>query len=690
MFYLGSGLRFHFKAEALADDSFNLLSFDVDEQLSSTFKGELVLLSRRDDIAAEQIVDKQGVLSIWQNGEQVRGFHGIVTRFAKADSGHKHTQYTLTMEPAMARLRLRHNSRIFQQKSLQQIFITLLDEMGIADYAFSWDARYGSEKREYCVQYRESDFDFITRLAAEAGVFWYVEFTENKHTLIFCDATSKLAPPQYPFPYNALGGGNSETPFIRSFSYAKQLASAKVELKDYSFKKPAYSFLQDNLASNLDFQQAGADGLYEHYDYPGRYKDDAQGELFTQARLQALRHQTETALAASDIVSASAGMKFNLTDHPDSAFNRDWLLVGVKHSGIQGAAAEEANSTTPTQYQNQLLAIEAQLPWLPLPATKPLVSGPQMAIVVGPKEEEIFCDEFGRVKVQFPWDRYGQANEHSSCWIRVSQGWAGGQYGFMAIPRIGHEVIVSFLEGDPDQPIITGRTYHAANPTPYVLPTNKTKTVFKTQTHKGPGFNELSFEDAAENQLIYLHAQKDHKLDINHDQHYQVGNDRDKRIGRDQRLNVGQDEFVDIGRDQQALIGQDQKLEVTRDRQTLIKRHYRLEVMDRRHEYSRANHDLEVGGHYTQKVEGKVLLEAGESVLVHTKSLTLNGSDKVTIQGPGGKIIIDASGITLDAPQINLKGPVAVTTGAKPQLATLKSAAQEGNPIVDLCSDCGE
>ncbi|MGB5144539.1 MULTISPECIES: type VI secretion system Vgr family protein [Shewanella] len=352
----------------------------------------------------------------------------------------------------------------------------------------------------------------------------------------------------------------------------------------------------------------------------------------------------------SDIADAGAGIKFNLGEHPDASFNRDWLLVGVKHSGIQGAAAEEGNSSTPTQYQNQLLAIEGHL----------------------------------------PWDRYGRADEHSSCWVRVSQGWAGGQYGFMAVPRIGHEVIVSFLEGDPDQPIITGRTYHAANPVPYVLPTNKTKTVLKTQTHKGLGFNELSFEDAAENQLIYLHAQKDHKLEINHDQHYQVGNDREKHIGRDQRLNVGQDEFLEIGRDQQALIGQDQKLEVTRDRQTLIKRHYRLEVMDRRHEYSRANHDLEVGGHYTQKVEGKVLLEAGESVLVHTKSLTLNGSEKVTIQEPGGKILIDSGGITLEAPNIKLKGPVAVTTGAKPQLATLKSAAEEGNPIVDLCPDCGE
>ena len=657
MFYLGSGLRFHFKAEALADDSFNLLSFDVDEQLSSTFKGELVLLSRRDDIAAEQIVDKQGVLSIWQNGQQVRGFHGIVTRFAKADSGHKHTQYTLTIEPAMARLRLRHNSRIFQQKSLQQIFIILLDEMGITDYAFSWDARYDSEKREYCVQYRESDFDFITRLAAEAGVFWYVEFTENKHTLIFCDATSKLAPPQYPFPYNALGGGNSEIPFIRSFSYAKQLASAKVELKDYSFKKPAYSFLQDNLASNLDFQQAGADELYEHYDYPGRYKDDAQGALFAQARLQALRHQTETALAASDIVSASAGMKFNLTDHPDSAFNRDWLLVGVKHSGIQGAAAEEANSTTPTQYQNQLLAIEAQLPWLPLPATKPLVSGPQMAIVVGPKEEEIFCDEFGRVKVQFPWDRDGQANEHSSCWIRVSQGWAGGQYGFMAIPRIGHEVIVSFLEGDPDQPIITGRTYHAANPVPYELPDNKTKTVLRTQTHRGKGFNELSFEDQSGEELVYIHAQKDMQ--------FKVENSHNTR--------VNYDKLVSIGHDEQHIVANNRTLTVEGKQQHATKGDYLSQIQGDKHE--------SIAGDLAKKIEGAIGINAqGE--------ITIKSGSKLTLQVGGSFVVIDNSGVAIDGAKILIKSggsPGGLPLPSAPD--ALAAAAADGSAFV---ADCPE
>ncbi len=290
----------------------------------------------------------------------------------------------------------------------------------------------------------------------------------------------------------------------------------------------------------------------------------------------------------------------------------------------------------------------------------------------------------------FPWDRYGQDNEHSSAWLRVSQGWAGGQYGVVALPRVGHEVIVSFLDGDPDQPIITGRTYHATNMPPYSLPTNRTKTVLRTQTHQGGGYNELSFEDEKDKQLVYLRAQKDHELEIYNNQTCSVGNDREKHIGNDQRLNVTRDEQIDIGRDQKTTIGQDQTLDVTRDRFTNVGRHYRLEVTDRRHEYSHTNHDLEVGGHYTQKVQGKVLVEAGESALIHTRNLTLTGSESVVIQGPGGKITIGSGGVTIDSPSIKLNGPVAVSTGAVSQIKTLESAAREGTPLVDICSACGD
>ncbi len=686
----GSGLRFHFSAQGLDEESLEVLDFNFIEALSTPFEVKLTLLSRFDNLSAESIVDQTGLLT-WTFDEIVqRQVHGIVSQFSKGDSGHHHTQYQLTLVPALSRLKLRQNSRIFQQQSVLDIIATLFGEMGLQDYAFSCDTRFESEIREYCVQYRESDFDFISRLAAEVGLLYFFEHSADTHTLIFSDSTSKLVNLAAPFPYNALSGGVSDVPYVNGFSFLHQIKPASVTLKDNSFKKPQYSFLLSSTGKTLAHQRTD----YEHFDYPGRYKEDAAGIPITQVRQEYLRRDAQVATGKSNIMQAISGFKFDMIAHGDSTLNQNWLITAVKHSGEQGAAAEEANTQKPTRYQNEFSAIPGDLPWQAKPNAKPLVTGPQTAIVVGPENEEIFCDEFGRVKVQFPWDRYGtgdaDTNKGSSCWIRVSQGWAGGQYGMMAIPRIGHEVIVSFLEGDPDQPIITGRTYHATNLPPYILPSNKTKTVIRTQTHKGSGYNELSFEDEAERELVYLRAQKDHKLQINHDENLNVGNDREKHIGNDQHLHVVRDETNNVGRNQKNTIGQDISLDVTQDSLTKVGRHYRLEVTDRRQEYSRANHDLEVGGHFSQKVQGKVLIEAGESALIHTKNLTFNGSDKVVIQGPAGKIIIDSSGITLEASSIKLKGQVAVSTGASSPLSALKSAAEAGTPMVEICDDCGD
>lgn len=541
-----------------------------------------------------------------------------------------------------------------------------------------------SEEREYCVQHRETDFDFFQRLAAEEGWHYCFNHGDSKHSMTLSDQ-HRDAPKLEPVAYNGAAGGSSRHPCVFRFSYREKVAVAGVALKDYTFKNPAYALMHDAHAS-ASHQRPD----YQHFDYPGRFKQDASGKPFTAARLDSLRNDASLASGESNRADVTAGARLPLTDHNTQSYNREWLVTAAVHTGKQPQALEEEGGSEPTTYHNSFEAIPADRPWVPRPATRPLMDGPQIAIVTGPAGEEIHCDDYGRVKVSFPWDRYSKHDEHSSAWLRVSQGWAGGNYGFMAVPRIGHEVIVSFLDGDPDQPIITGRTYHATNATPYTLPQNKTRTVLKTQTHGGPGHNELSFEDQHKKELVYLRAQKDHQLQINNDQQYTVGNDRTKTIGNDQRLTVERDEFGEIKRDQTVKIGQDQKLDVVRDRFTTIGRHYRMEVTDRREDISKANHDLEVGGHYSEKVQGKVLVEAGESALIHTKNLTLNGSEKVVIQGPAGKITIDSSGVSIDAPSIKLNGPVAVATGSVSQLSTLKSAAEEGTPLVDMCGDCGE
>ncbi|AQS37233.1 Rhs element Vgr protein [Shewanella psychrophila] len=635
MIAVGNGLRYHFSAEGVSDDSFEVLAFDFKEGLSSPFEVKLTLLSRLDDLTPESIVDQTGLLTWYQAGSLQRQVHGIVSQFSKADTGHHHTQYHITLVPALSRLKLRQNSRIFQQKSVLSIIATLLTEMGIKDYAFSCDARFESQVREYCVQYRETDFDFISRLAAEVGLFYYFQHSEKSHTLVFSDSTTKQPHLEVPFPYNAVNGGAAEVPFVSSFSYQHQIKPASVTLKDNSFKKPQYSFLQTNTGKALGFQRQD----YEHFDYPGRYKDDESGIPFTQVRQEYLRRDAQLAAGKSNLMQAVSGSKFDLMEHPDlnkegdAALNRDWLMVSVEHKGEQGAAAEEANTQAVTTYSNTFTAIPGNAPWQAEPNAKPLVSGDQCATVVGPKDEEIFCDEFGRVKVQFPWDRYGYSDDNSSCWVRVSQGWAGGQYGMMAIPRIGHEVIVSFLEGDPDQPIITGRTFHSTNQVPYPLPANKTRTVLKTQTHKGEGSNELRFEDEADKEEIYLHAQKD----------------MNTLVENDQSTNIKHDAHLDIENERFTRIKANDHLTVEGERRTVVKQDV----------------SLNIDGSLQQKVAKKSILEAGTEV--HLKAGTkiiIEAGAEITLKAGGSFLKIDPAGVHLVGAAINLNSGGSAGSGS--------------------------
>ncbi|HDZ9338558.1 TPA: type VI secretion system tip protein VgrG, partial [Vibrio cholerae] len=358
--------------------------------------------------------------------------HGIVRAFSQGDIGHHHTFYELTLVPALERLSLRHNSRIFQKQTVPEIISILLQEMGIHDYAFA--LKRDCVQREFCVQYRESDIDFLHRLAAEEGLVYSFVHEAGKHTLYFSDASDSLSKLPEPIPYNALAGGTMDTPYIHGLTYHTQAEVSEVQLKDYSFKKPAYSFLQTVQGTELDYQQT----RYQHFDAPGRYKDDVNGAAFSQIRLDYLRRHAHTATGQSNEPLLRAGYKFDLQEHLDPAMNRDWVVVSINHQGEQPQALQEEGGSGATTYSNQFSLIPGHLHWRAESQPKPQVDGPMIATVVGPEGEEIFCDEHGRVKIHFPWDRYSNGNEQSSCWVRVSQGWAGSQYGFIAIPRIGH------------------------------------------------------------------------------------------------------------------------------------------------------------------------------------------------------------------------------------------------------------
>ncbi|MBN3116052.1 type VI secretion system tip protein VgrG [Pectobacterium brasiliense] len=558
-----TGLQFTVKVGALPASTFAVVDFQLSEALNQPFALSLNLASALSDVDFGAVLDQPCELLVWYEGELKRRVSGIISAFAQGDTGFRRTRYQAEVRPALWRLGLRTNARIFQAQKPEAIIGTLLEESGITDYAFA--LRHDHAPREYCVQYRESDLAFVTRLAAEEGLYFFHEFEEGKHRVVFADDAGALSKGPELF-FNLATQGLSEGEYVRRFRYAEAVSTAEVALKDYSFKTPAYGLLHSKMSGELSHQRES----YQHFDYPGRFKQDPSGKAFTGYRLDALRANAMTGSGESNAAMLMPGSSFTLTEHPNPTLNSGWQLVAITHSGQQPQALEEESGGEPTTYSNSFEVISAKSTWRADLPYKPMVDGPQIATVVGPAGEEIYCDEYGRIKLQFPWDRYGSSDDQSSCWVRVSQGWAGGQYGLIAIPRIGHEVIVSFLEGDPDQPIVTGRTFHATNPSPYPLPANKTRTSLRTSTHKGAGFNELRFEDQAGQEEVFIHAQKDMNT--------VVLNNRSTTVTADHTESVGGNQAVSVVKDQSTEIQGQQSIAVTKNRNTVVDDNDSLQV----------------------------------------------------------------------------------------------------------------
>ncbi|MCU1799786.1 type VI secretion system tip protein VgrG [Pectobacterium polaris] len=611
-----TGLQFTVKVGALAAGTFAVVDFRLDEGLNRPFSLSLSLASALPDVDFGAVLDQPCELMIWYEGELKRRVSGIISGFTQGDTGFRRTRYQVEARPALWRLGLRTNARIFQAQKPEAIIGALLEDAGITDYAFA--LRNEHAVREYCVQYRESDLAFITRLAAEEGMYFFHEYEEGKHRVVFADDAGALTKGPELF-FNLATQGLSEGEYIRRFHYAERVSTAEVELKDYSFKTPAYGLSHKKMSGELEHQRES----YQHYDYPGRYKQDPSGKAFSGYRLDALRSGAVTSEGESNCAGLMPGNTFTLTEHPNAMLNAVWQTVSVTHVGQQPQALEEESGGEPTTMSNSFAVVKGTTTWRAAMPYKPMVDGPQIATVVGPTGEEIYCDQYGRVKLQFPWDRYGASNDQSSCWVRVSQGWAGGQYGMIAIPRIGHEVIVSFLEGDPDQPIITGRTFHATNRPPYDLPAHKTRTVLRTETHQGEGFNELRFEDQAGQEEIYIHGQKDLNALIENDVVWHIKHDA--------------------------------HTDIDNERVTRIKANDHLTVENEKRDHVKGDHSLTVDASMHQKLGQALLVEAGEEVHVKAGAkVVLEAGAELTLKVGGSFVKIDPSGVTLVGPGIKM------------------------------------
>ncbi|XQP61223.1 type VI secretion system Vgr family protein [Pseudomonas fluorescens] len=533
-----SDLRYTF--EPLRGDPFEVVSFTLEEGLSQPFKLTLELVSHHPAIDFYRMLDLDAVFTIWRDDTPVRYVHGLVSLFQQGDTGFRRTRYTAVVEPTLKRFDLRSNWRIFQSQTVPDIITSMLAEQKLTDIRS--EICFEHQPREYCVQAGETDLDFIARLAAEEGLLYTFEHRADGHTLVLTDRVGGLGTigthTDCPVIYQSMGGGDATEPALNRFHYTEQVRTARQVQRDYTFTHPRYD-QQHTATGDQDLNNQHKD--YERYDYPGRYKRDIAGKPFTKTRLAALRNDAKLAHVEGDDERLQPGLAFDLKDHPREDFNDRWRTIAIKHEGKQHTSLQEESfgSGLGTSYTLKASAIRWTSDWKAPLRPKPCIDGPQIATVVGPAGEEIYCDEWGRVKVQFPWDRADKNNDHSSCWIRVTQGWAGATWGSMAIPRVGQELVISYLDGDPDQPIATGAAYRQTNLPPYELPKHKTRMTIKSQTHKGAGFNELRFEDELGQEEVFVHAQKDQNTVVKNNQTQSIGADRSSQVGQDETITVG-------------------------------------------------------------------------------------------------------------------------------------------------------
>lgn len=535
------GTHFTLDVEGQEDETFAVVEFHHQESLSSLFTLNVTAASNNPAISLEQLLESNATLTIFRDNVRQRSIRGIVTTCEQGDTGKHQTLYTLHIRPPFWRSAMRRNSRIFQNTDIEGIVSTLFDEMLVTQ----WQPRLSADhpEREFCVQFMETDYAFISRLLAEEGIFTCEEESGGAQQLILCDSAESL-PDSESLNYNPSPGEETTLYHVTQFRRSAQIRPASVTTQDYTFKSPSWPGSFSHEGDSLDAQYP----IYEFFDYPGRFKDEAHGQAFTRYQTEGLRNNAETVNGVTDSPKLRPGVRFVLKEHPRADLNVQWQVVSSTLRGSQPQALIGYEGAG-TSLSNDFQVIPGKQTWRPAPLPKPQMDGPQTAVVTGPPGEEIFCDKHGRVRVKFTWDRYNPADDSSSCWIRVSQAWAGAGFGNLAIPRVGQEVVVDFLNGDPDQPIIMGRTYHADNKSPGGLPGTKTQMTLRSKTYKGGGYNELMFEDATGQELLSMHAQKD--------MHTVVVNDRTTEVKHDDHTTITHDQTLDVNNEQHTTVKKD-------------------------------------------------------------------------------------------------------------------------------------
>jgi type VI secretion system secreted protein VgrG len=585
-------VRWAFEASG-AECAWRVRKLELREGLSTIYTCVLELATS-DLLADVEALEGASCAVRVERGELTRRLCGLVWRVERLGSLVDQLLIRVEVRPALAALGQNQDSRIFQVESAAEILRKVLSR-GLAPYQRS--VRIALERsyrpREYCTQYAESDLDFALRLMSEEGIFFFFDHAGEREELVLVDRNT-ICPNFEPADGARVRIVGPEAPqellpaeTIGRLGPGRQVSPTGVTLRDFDWTRPGLDLTcpkdeRDGRGRERSVYEHRSPVVIADYDAGRRAYSRDEGSLRAALRREALQAEARFALGESNLTGLAPGSILEVEPSDPALGEGRYLVLRVEHEGDATEEVQHRMEGGPlrrTRYRNRFTCIPASAPHRPPPPQRRLVAGPQTATVVGPEGQEIHTDPHGRIKVQFHWDREGARDDRSSCWIRVMQAWAGSGFGALFLPRVGMEVVIQFLDGDPDRPLVMGCVYNGASPPAVSLPQDKTRSAITTRTSPGgDGYNELAFEDAAEREEIAIRAQRDLRGQVLHDQSYQVGHDdstavshdRSLQVGNDQSVTVGVDRRVQVGQDEVAAIGQDRTATVGRDEQTTV------------------------------------------------------------------------------------------------------------------------
>ena len=631
---------------SLGKDKLLPTMFSGVEHISDLFHFKITALSTDHAIKPDALIGKEVTITI--NAKTKKYFHGYIDRFTVGESqSHSMREYRMTMVPWLAFLGRTENRRIFQNKTTSEILKTVFDDMNFKDYEFKIQGPQSA--REYCVQYGESDLAFVSRLLEEEGFSYYFKHANKKHTLVVVDQNGSFEKCcSQGITYSR---GTTPDNEINSWEHEYEFHKGTWTLNDYNFKEPNKSQLAESLTQSKFTNIKN----YKHYDYPAIH-DLGRSRDIAKIRMEGEEVLMNAIRGTSTCIEFVAGGQFKVDKHESKDERGDYLLLSVGHSASDSSYFPGQNGNS--HYQNDFTAIPANVNYRPpREHAKPVMKGPQSAIVTGPAGEEIYIDEYGRIKVQFPWDRDGKKDENSSCFLRVMQSWAGNQWGASFIPRIGHEVIVTFLDGDPDRPIVTGTVYNGANKPVY---SSKTQSGIKTRSTKGASaenFNELRFEDLKGSEQIFIHAERNLDTEVENDETHTVDHDRTKTVKHDENSTIENDRNKTVNNNQTEKVTKNKTITVGEHHKESIGKNKTLEVGDNHDETVGKNMTISVGKNLIESVEGAYTETVTKDYSLRAKTITMEADTTITIKTGAAKIVMKSNGdITMSGNNINIKG----------------------------------